>query len=152
MDLFSRKIVGWQVAGSMTAELVIEALQKVNRRECPQAGVIAHSDRGGQYVDTELRKLLKENGFEQSMSRAAEAYDNAHAESLFSRYKAELLEDGAFADVQQARAETFGYIEGYYNRIRRHSALGYLSPENFERAYYQRTQAAGSLHSDWVVK
>src|SRR5262245_30706963 len=142
MDLFSRKIVGWQVAGSMTAELVIEALKKVNRRECPQAGVIVHSDRGGQYVDTELRKLLKEKGFEQSMSRAAEAYDNAHAESLFSRYKAELLEDGAFADVQQARAETFGYIEGYYNRIRRHSALGYLSPENFERAYYQRTQGS----------
>ncbi len=61
---------GWQVAGSMTAELVIEALKKVNRRECPQAGVIVHSDRGGQYVDTELCRLLKENGFEQSMSRA----------------------------------------------------------------------------------
>jgi len=137
MDLFSRKIVGWQVAGSMTAELVIEALKKVNRRECPQAGLIVHSDRGGQYVDTELRELLKEKGFEQSMSRAAEAYDNAHAESLFSRYKAELLEGGAFADVEQARAETFTYIEGYYNRRRRHSALGYLSPDNFERAYYQ---------------
>ena len=79
MDLFSRKIVGWQVAGSMTAELVIEALKKVNRRECPQAGLIIHSDLGGQYVDTELRKLLKEKGYEQSMSRAAEAYDNAHA-------------------------------------------------------------------------
>ena len=141
MDLFSRKILGWQVANSMTAELVIEALEKVIHRESPPSGLIVHSDRGGQYVDTELRKMLKENGFEQSMSRADEPYDNAYAESLFSRYKAELLEGGAFADVEQARMETFTYIESYYNRVRRHSALGYQSPENFERAYYQRTKA-----------
>ena len=140
MDLFSRKIVGWQVADSMTAELVIEALNKAILREHLPAGLIVHSDRGGQYVDTELRKLLKQHRVEQSMSRADETYDNAHAESLFSRYKAELLEDGAFADVEQAKSETFAYIEGYYNRTRRHSALGYLSPENFERAFYQRTQ------------
>jgi putative transposase len=74
------------------------------------------------------------------MSRVDETYDNAHAESLFSRYKAELLEDGAFADLEQARSETFAYIEGYYNRIRRHSALGYLSPKNFERAFHQKIQ------------
>jgi putative transposase len=140
MDLFSRKIVGWQVAGSMTAELVIEALNKAILRERLESGLIVHSDRGGQYVDAELRKLLKQHRFEQSMSRADETYDNAHAESLFSRYKAELLEDGAFADLEQARSETFAYIEGYYNRTRRHSALGYLSPENFECAFYQRTQ------------
>lgn len=140
MDLFSRKIVGWQVADSMTAELVIEALKKAILREHLPTGLIVHSDRGGQYVDTELRKLLKQQCFEQSMSRADETYDNAHAESLFSRYKAELLEDGAFADLEQARSETFAYIEGYYNRTRRHSSLGYLSPENFERAFYQRTQ------------
>jgi transposase InsO family protein len=140
MDLFSRKIVGWQVAGSMTAELVIEALKKAILRERLPGGLIVHSDRGGQYVDTELRRLLKQYGFEQSMSRAEETYDNAYAESLFSRYKAELLEGGAFVDVGEARSETFAYIEGYYNRIRRHSSLGYLSPENFERAYYQRTE------------
>src|SRR5262245_727860 len=140
MDLFSRKIVGWQVADSMTAELVIEALNKAILREHLPTGLIVHSDRGGQYVDTELRKLLKQHRFEQSMSRADETYDNAHAESLFSRYKSELLEDGAFADLEQAWSETFAYIEGYYNRTRRHSALGYLSPENFERAFYQRTQ------------
>jgi transposase InsO family protein len=140
MDLFSRKIVGWQVADSMTAELVIEALNKAILREHLPTGLIVHSDRGGQYVDIELRKLLKQHRFEQSMSRADETYDNAHAESLFSRYKAELLEDGAFADLEQARSETFAFIEGYYNRTRRHSALGYLSPENFERAFYQRTQ------------
>lgn len=143
MDLFSRKILGWQVASSMTAELVIEALKKAIIREHPPAGLIVHSDRGGQYVDAELRNLLKRQGFEQSMTRADETYDNAHAESLFSRYKTELLEDGAFCDLEQARSETFAYIEGYYNRTRRHSALGYLSPENFECAFYQRTPRPG---------
>ena len=145
MDLFSRKIVGWHVADSMTAELVIEALKKAILRERLPAGLIVHSDRGGQYVDTEFRGLLNQHGFEQSMSRADETYDNAHAESLFSRYKAELLEDGAFADVEQARSETFAYIEGYYNRVRLHSSLGYLSPEEFERAYYQRAEGRISL-------
>ena len=143
MDLFSRKILGWQIASSMTAELVIEALKKAILREHLPAGLIVHSDRGGQYVDVELRKLLKQHGFEQSMTRADETYDNAYAESLFSRYKTELLEDGAFADLEQARSETFVYIEGYYNRTRRHSGLGYLSPENFERAFDQRTQRPG---------
>ena len=143
MDLFSRKILGWQIASSMTAELVIEALKKAILRERLPAGLIVHSDRGGQYVDAELRTLLKQHGFEQSMTRADETYDNAYAESLFSRYKTELLEDGAFADLEQARSETFAYIEGYYNRTRRHSGLGYLSPENFERAFDQRTQRPG---------
>ena len=143
MDLFSRKILGWQIASSMTAELVIEALKKAILRDHLPAGLIVHSDRGGQYVDAELRKLLKQHGFEQSMTRADETYDNAYAESLFSRYKTELLEDGAFADLEQARSETFAYIEGYYNRARRHSGLGYLSPENFERAFDQRTQRPG---------
>jgi len=143
MDLFSRKTLGWQVASSMTAELVIEALKKAIIREHLPAGLIVHSDRGGQYVDAELRNLLKRQGFEQSMTRADETYDNAHAESLFSRYKTELLEDGAFCDLEQARSETFAYIEGYYNRTRRHSALGYLSPENFECAFYQRTPRPG---------
>jgi putative transposase len=79
MDLFSRKILGWQVASSMTAELVIEALKKAIIREHLPAGLIVHSDRGGQYVDAELRHLLKRQGFEQSMTRADETYDNAHA-------------------------------------------------------------------------
>jgi transposase InsO family protein len=116
------------------------------RRESPRSFerlpvvLIVHSDRGGQYVDAEFRRLPDQHRFEQSMSRADETYDNAHAESLFSRYKAELLEGGAFADVEEARMETFIYIKSYYNRARRRSALGYQSPEDFERAYYQRTE------------
>jgi putative transposase len=139
LDLYSRKIVGWQVAAQMTAELVIGALRQAIVRECPPRGLIVHSDRGGQYVDAEFRRLLEANGYEQSMSRAGETYDNAFAESLFSRYKAELLEGGAFRDVAEAQGETFDYIEAYYNRVRRHSALGYVSPAEFERAYFQRT-------------
>jgi putative transposase len=142
MDLFSRRIVGWHLADSMTAELVIEAIRKAILRERLPTGMIVHSDRGGQYVDTEFRRLLNQHGFEQSMSRADETYDNAHAESLFSRYKAELLEGGSFADVEQARSETFAFIEGYYNRIRLHSSLGYLSPEEFEQDCYQRAKGS----------
>jgi len=145
MDLFSRKIAGWQVAGSMTAELVIEAIKKAILRERPPAALIVHSDRGGQYVDAEFRRTLDQHGFEQSMTCANETYDNAHAESLFSRYKAELLEGGAFADVKNARMETFIYIESYYNRMRQRSALGYQSPEDCERAYYQRTEARENI-------
>ena len=141
MDLYSRKITGWQVAESMTAALIIRALQQAIVRVQPAGGLIVHSDRGGQYVDTEFRQLLAVYGYQQSMSRAGETYDNVFAESLFSRYKAELLEDGAFRDVAEAQLETFDYIERYYNPIRRHSALGYVSPEEYERAYYQRAKA-----------
>jgi transposase InsO family protein len=78
------------------------------------------------------------------MSRRGNCYDNAQAESFFSRYKAELLESGAFEDVNQARSETFSYIEGYYNRVRRHSALGYKSPDEFERDINLKTKGESS--------
>lgn len=140
MDLYSRMIVGWQVSDEMRDELIIRAMEKVITRRKPEAGLIVHSDRGGQYVSTEFRRLLSAHGFLQSMSRADNADDNAFAESLFSRYKAELLEGGAFRDLGEATLETFNYIEGYYNRIRRHSALGYKSPEDFEREYYEKVK------------
>jgi transposase InsO family protein len=139
-DLYSRMIVGWQVEGTLEEKLVIGAMQKAILRRRPKKGLIVHSDRGGQYVGEAFRRLLELHGYQQSMSRAGESYDNAYAESLFSRYKAELLEEGVFADVEEARMETFNYIEGYYNRIRRHSALGYISPEEFERKYYREVE------------
>ena len=149
LDLYSRKVVGWKIAETMTAELIIGALQKLILQQAPEQGLIVHSDRGGQYVDAEFRRLLQAYGYQQSMSRAGETYDNAYAESLFSRYKAELLEGGAFRDVTEAQMETFEYIERYYNPVRRHSALGYVSPEEFERAYYQGAKKA-SLTSKTV--
>ena len=141
-DLYSRLVVGWQIEENLEDKLVIGAMKKAIMRRQPVKGLIVHSDRGGQYVSKELRELLSSQGMEQSMSRAGETYDNAYAESFFSRYKAELLEGGAFADIEEARAETFSYIEGYYNRVRRHSGLGYKSPEEFERKYYEKLSEA----------
>ena len=136
-DLFSRLVVGWEVMETMTEDLIISALEKAVRKRSGLKGAVVHSDRGGQYASTKFRALLKRSDCKQSMSRAEDAYDNAFAESLFSRYKAELLEGGAFSDVEEARLETFNYIEGYYNRIRRHSSLGYLSPEAYEGKFVE---------------
>lgn len=143
MDLYSRKVLGWAVRETLEEELVTEALEMALRRSAPfSGGAIAHSDRGGQYASKALRQLLHRAGIKQSMSRAGESYDNAFAESLFSRYKAELLEEGAFPDVEEAESESFNYIEVYYNRVRRHSGLGYLSPDEYERKYQEEKQRA----------
>jgi len=131
-DKVTRSIVGWSVAESMTAELVISALHKAVRKGKVKAGAIIHSDRGSQYASTAFRFLLQTNCFRQSMSGKGNCYDNAQAESFFSRFKAELIESGVFEDVEQARSEVFSYIEGYYNRVRLHSSLGYLSPLEYE--------------------
>jgi len=140
-------IVGWHVGETMEECLILEAMAKVITRRNPPPGLIVHSDRGGQYVGREFRQLLEQRGFRQSMSRADNAYDNAFAESLFSRYKAELLEDGAFTAIEEAKLETFNYIEGYYNPIRRHSALGYQSPADFEKRYYLELQRSSKTRS-----
>ena len=135
-DKFTKRILGWAVAERMTDELVIKAFAKAVAGGNIQRSTIVHTDRGSQYVSNNFRRLLKERGCRQSMSRRANCWDNAQAESLFSRYKAELLENGVFEDMLQARSETFSYIEGYYNRVRRHSSLGYKTPEEFEREWH----------------
>jgi putative transposase len=132
-DKVTRRIIGWSLNNSMTAELVISALEKAILKGKVKAGAIIHSDRGSQYASKSFRQLLKINCFRQSMSGKGNCYDNAQAESFFSRFKAELLENGAFEDIEQARSEIFSYIEGYYNRIRLHSSLGYKSPVEFEQ-------------------
>jgi transposase InsO family protein len=136
-DLFSRPVIGWDVQGHMQESLIPVAFEKALIRRGQMREAIVHSDRGGQYASGNFRSLLKASGCRQSMSRAEESYDNAYAGSLFSRYKAELLEGGAFSDLEEARLETFNYIEGYYNRVRRHSSLGYVSPEEYERKYFE---------------
>lgn len=143
-DLFSRKIVGWAVAGTMGEYLIVDALKMVLGRRRLRTGAIVHSDRGGQYAGKKFRRLLAKHQLKQSMSRAGESYDNAFAESFFSRFKAELVGTRKFADVTEARLATFSYIEGYYNRIRRHSSLGYLSPEQYERTFTLPIAAAAS--------
>lgn len=131
MDLYSRLIVGWDLRSSMQAQLVIHSLQKALNWRRPPPGLIIHSDGGGQYMDTQFRALIGSR-FQQSMTRVDNHYDNAHAESLFSRFKAELIQKGAFISLQDAHTAIFEYIEVYYNRKRRHSAIDYFSPTNFE--------------------
>ena len=135
MDLFSRLVVGWKLDPHMREGLVTDAFRQAVASRDPPEGLIVHSDGGGQYASKAFRRLLQ-GKFRQSMTRRNNHYDNAHAESLFSRFKAELLERGAFLNLEDAHKECFGYIEEYYNRKRRHSALGYLSPLEFEGQFY----------------
>lgn len=137
IDLYSRKVVGWQVAPNMEESLITSALTKALQSRKPQSGLVVHSDRGGQYVSKRFRALLHTWKCEQSMSRAEDCYDNAIAESFFSRFKTELLQQGAFLELEDAKTECFEFIESYYNPIRRHSAIGYKSPNEWEAIYLQ---------------
>lgn len=138
-DKFTRRIVGWQVSNRMTAQIVIDAFLMARRRGLLRRGSIIHTDRGSQYVSVEYRRLLYTGGYRQSMSGKGNCYDNAQAESFFSRFKTELVEGGIFESVAQAKSEVFDYIEGYYNRVRLHSSLGYLSPLEFEKQLNLKT-------------
>jgi len=131
-DKVTRRIIGWSLGNQMAAEIVISALKKALRKGLIKRGALIHSDRGSQYASNGFRLLLQTNGFRQSMSGRGNCYDNAQAESFFSRFKAELIEGGVFENIEQARSEVFSYIEGYYNRSRLHSGLGYKSPLEFE--------------------
>lgn len=132
MDLYSRKIVGWDLQDHMREPLVIQSLQKALNVRGVVHRLLLHSDRGGQYAGTDFRKKLAKHNILQSMSDADNPYDNAHMESFFSRFKIEMLEGGAFQTAEDARSEIFEYIEMYYNTKRLHSSIGYLSPADFE--------------------
>ena len=132
MDLYSRKIVGWAMADHLRADLPLTALWMAISTQQPGAGLIHHSDRGVQYASADYRKLLQSAGFRASMSRKADCYDNAPMESFFHTLKTEWLYHHRFRSRAQARAFIFDYIEGFYNRTRLHSALGYRSPEHYE--------------------
>jgi len=132
MDLWSRRVVGWHLDENMEDRLVVTAFVRAVLGRQPAPGLIVHSDRGGQYASKEFRRLLAKYHCQQSMSRRDDPYDNAFAESYWSRLKAELIEGGAFLSLDDARIEIGDYIDNYYNTIRLHSALGYLSPSQFE--------------------
>lgn len=134
-DKVSKRVVGWKVAMRMTDDLVIGALEKALVRGFVGKNAIIHSDRGSQYSSNDFRKLLKQHGLRQSMSGRGNCYDNAQAESFWARFKTELVDGGVFRNIAEAISETFSYIDGYYNRIRRHSTLGYISPNEFERRF-----------------
>lgn len=134
LDLYSRKIVGWSMAEHLRAELVLDALSMALVRRRPGAGLLHHSDRGVQYACDAYRRLLNENGIECSMSRTGNCYDNAAMESFWSTLKTELVYHEDYATRKQARHSIFEYMEVFYNRMRIHSSIGYVSPEAFEAA------------------
>jgi putative transposase len=133
LDLFTRKIVGWAMRDHMRAELTIAALTMAIQRQKPPPGLIHHSDRGSQYAAADYRKILKAAGMIQSMSRKGNCWDNAPMESCFGTIKTELVHHACYPTREAARHDLFAYIEGYYNRQRIHSALGYITPEQAER-------------------
>lgn len=136
-DLFSRMIVGWSMDATMTSRLVVDALDAAVRRRLPGDGLLAHSDRGSQYASDHYQRALRAAGIVCSMSRVAQCWDNAPVESFFASLKRELVHDERYTSREHARASIFEYIESFYNRVRRHSSLGFLPPTEYERAYHQ---------------
>jgi putative transposase len=142
VDVFSRLVVGWSMAGHLRTELVLDALDMAVRRRSPAAGLIHHSDHGTQYTSLEFGRRLREAGIAASMGSVGDCYDNALVESFFASLETELIDRSAWAAPEQARLAVFDYIETFYNPTRRHSALGYLSPMEFERRHRSKTIAA----------
>lgn len=134
MDLCSRRIVGWAIGSRMRTSLVLAALEMALLRGRPPAGLLHHSDRGSQYASRAYRAKLARHGIVASMSRKGDCWDNVPTESFFSTLKGELIHDTIYLTRAAARQAVFEYIEVFYNRIRRHSALDYVSPAEFELA------------------
>ena len=133
-DLYSRQIVGWSMGERITSRLVVDALEMAVSRRLPGEGLLAHSDRGSQYASEHYQRLLGRHGITCSMSRRGDCWDNAPMESFFASLKKELVHHEDYRSRAEARASLFEYIEAFYNRVRRHSALGYLSPVEYEQA------------------
>lgn len=133
-DLYSRMAVGWSMAADMTSRLVVDALEMAVQRRLPGEGLLTHSDRGSQYASEHYQRLLGKHGITCSMSRKGNCWDNAPMESWFASLKKELIHGRDFATRAEAQAAIFEYIEVFYNRQRRHSTLGYVSPTEFEQA------------------
>lgn len=133
IDLYSRRVVGWSMKAEMTAQLVTDALvMAIWRRGKPDA-LLHHSDQGSQYTSEQFQRLMADNGVICSMSRSGNVWDNAAMESLFSSLKTERTARKTYRSRDEAPVDVFDYIECFYNPIRRHSTLGYLSPLDFEK-------------------
>jgi putative transposase len=131
-DAYSRRIVGWSMADHMRSELVVDALQMAVARRRPAPGLIHHSDQGSQYVSLAFGQAARDAGIARSMGSKGDCYDNAVAESFFATLKKELVRRRSWPSRRELTSEVFEYIEAFYNRTRRHSTLGYLSPADYE--------------------
>lgn len=136
LDLFSRKMVGWAMADNLRDELTQAALRMALLTRQPQAGLLHHSDRGSQYTSAEYQAMFAQFGIQISLSRAHNCFDNAPMESVWGKLKTECLYRYHFTTRAEARSVIFAYLEGFYNRQRLHSTLGYVSPEQFEQAFW----------------
>lgn len=132
LDLRSRRVVGWSMSASLAEKLVLDALKMALLRRKPGRGILHHSDRGSQYAGKAYRKLLRDHGMRCSMSRKGDCWDNAVVESFNATIKTELIYRTQWITREEARAAIYNYIETWYNSIRLHSTLGYLSPIEFE--------------------
>ena len=142
LDLFSRRVVGWAMADHLGHELALAALDMAIARQRPAPGLIHHSDRGVQFAAHEYRKRLQQHGILCSMSRKGNCWDNAPMESFYATLKGELVEQRDYLTQAEARADIFQFLEGWYNRRRLHSALGYLTPEQKVAAFHAAASAA----------
>lgn len=136
LDLYSRQVIGWAVDETMTTELILEAFEMAVARRQVKPGLLLHSDRGVQYRSGEYQAALRQHQIRSSMSRQGNCWDNAVMESFFSRLKVELVYAEEFKTSEEAYRSLFEYIEVFYNRVRRHSSLGYCSPAQYEEKYY----------------
>jgi putative transposase len=139
LDVFSRRVVGWAMADHLRAELVVGALEIAVWNRRPGEGVIHHSDHSSQYPSLLFGERCQAAGIRSSMGLAGDCYDNAMAESFFATLECEMLARRTFSTRLEARSALFEYIEVFYNRQRRHSALGYLSPATYERRWTTQT-------------
>jgi putative transposase len=142
IDLYSRKVIGWAVAAHMRASLVTAALDMAIAARKPPAGVIFHSDRGCQYTSSVFGAYCTENNIRRSLGRTGICYDNAVSESFFATYKKELIRTRPWPTLANLEKETSDWIGNYYNLVRRHSTLGYLTPGEYELGYRQLSQLA----------
>ena len=135
IDLHSRALVGWAIDDHMRTSLVTDALEMAIGNRCPPSGVIFHSDRGTQYTSHEFDRYCRKNGIRRSLGKTGICYDNAVSESFFATYKKELIHTRPWPDLKRLRTESIDWIENYYNTVRRHSTLGYLTPAEYELGY-----------------
>ena len=142
IDLYSRAIVGYAVADHMRTSLVTDALDMAIANRTPPAGVIFHSDRGTQYTSGEFDTYCTKAGIRRSLGRTGICYDNAVSESTFATYKKELIHTRPWPDLKNLTTATIDWIENYFNTVRRHSTLGYLTPREYELGYREINQLA----------
>ena len=140
LDLYSRRIVGWAMSDRMTSDLTLTALKMAIRQRQPEISLIHHSDQGSQYTDGKYQQLLKDHSIQVSMNGVGTWYDNAPMESFFGTLKSEWVYHHVYCTRDEAKSDLFYYIEAFYNRQRLHSALDYLSLEEYEQFYYQREE------------